>query len=73
MVNFYCNGYDRLYNRNCLIALVSMKSCIMVVCVHWVLTDQNCMQEQIKSRLNSGNACYHSVHSLLSSACCLGT
>jgi glycerol-3-phosphate O-acyltransferase len=25
------------------------------------LTDQNCMQEEIKSRLNSGNTCYHSV------------
>jgi hypothetical protein len=31
------------------------------------LTDQNCMQEEIKSRLNLGNACYHSVQSLLSS------
>jgi hypothetical protein len=31
------------------------------------LTGQNCMQEDIKSRLNSGNACYHSVQSLLSS------
>jgi hypothetical protein len=31
------------------------------------LTDQNCMHEEIESRLNSGNACYHSVHSLLSS------
>jgi hypothetical protein len=31
------------------------------------LTDQNCMQEGIRSRLNSGNACYHSVQSLLSS------
>jgi hypothetical protein len=31
------------------------------------LTDQNCMQEEIKSRLHSGNACYHSVQSLLSS------
>jgi hypothetical protein len=31
------------------------------------LTDQNCMHEEIKSRLNSGNACYHPVHSLLSS------
>jgi hypothetical protein len=31
------------------------------------LTDQKCMQEEIKSRLNSGNACYHSVQSLLSS------
>jgi hypothetical protein len=31
------------------------------------LTDQNFMQEEIKSRLNSGNAFYHSVQSLLSS------
>jgi hypothetical protein len=31
------------------------------------LTDQNCMHEEIKSRLNSGNACYHLVQSLLSS------
>jgi hypothetical protein len=31
------------------------------------LTDQNCMQERIKSRLNSGNASYHSVQSFLSS------
>jgi hypothetical protein len=31
------------------------------------LTDQNGIQEEIKSRLNSGNACYHSVQSLLSS------
>jgi hypothetical protein len=31
------------------------------------LTDQNYMHEEIKSRLNSGNACYHLVQSLLSS------
>jgi hypothetical protein len=31
------------------------------------LTDQNCFHEEIKSRLNSGNACHHSVQSLLSS------
>jgi hypothetical protein len=31
------------------------------------LTDQNHMHEEIKSRLNSVNACYHSVQSLLSS------
>jgi hypothetical protein len=31
------------------------------------LTDQNSIPEEIKSRLNSGNACYHSVQSLLSS------
>jgi hypothetical protein len=31
------------------------------------MKDQNCIQEEIKSTLNSGNACYHSVQSLLSS------
>jgi hypothetical protein len=31
------------------------------------LTDQNCVHEEIKNRLNSRNACYHSVQSLLSS------
>jgi hypothetical protein len=32
-----------------------------------ILTDQSCMHEEIKSRLNSGNACYRSVQSLLPS------
>jgi hypothetical protein len=31
------------------------------------LTDRNCMLEKIRSRLFSGNACYHLVQSLLSS------
>jgi hypothetical protein len=31
------------------------------------LTDQNCIHEEIKSRLNSGNDCYDLVQSLLSS------
>jgi hypothetical protein len=31
------------------------------------VTDQNCLHEEIKSRLNSRNACYRSVQSLLSS------
>jgi hypothetical protein len=31
------------------------------------LTDQNHMHEEVKSRLNLGNASYHSVHSLMSS------
>jgi hypothetical protein len=30
-------------------------------------TNQNLIQEKIKRRLNSGNACYHSVQTLLSS------
>jgi hypothetical protein len=31
------------------------------------VTNKNMIQEEIKRRLNSGNACYHSVQSLLSS------
>jgi hypothetical protein len=30
------------------------------------VTNQSLIQEEIKRRLNSGNVCYHSVHSLLS-------
>jgi hypothetical protein len=30
------------------------------------LTDQSCMHEEIKSKLNSGNACHYLVQSLLS-------
>jgi hypothetical protein len=29
------------------------------------LTNQNSLQQEIKSRLKSGNACYHSVQNLL--------
>jgi len=32
------------------------------------LTNQNSIQEEIKRRLQSGNACYHSVQNLLSSS-----
>jgi len=32
------------------------------------LTNQNSIQEEIKSRLRSGNACYHSAQNLLSSS-----
>jgi hypothetical protein len=31
------------------------------------LTDQNCIHKEIRSRLNSGNACYHAVQNILSS------
>jgi hypothetical protein len=31
------------------------------------LTDQDCIQQEIKNRINSGNACYYSAQSLLSS------
>jgi hypothetical protein len=41
--------------------------CCSVKYLGTTLTDQNRIHEEIKSTLNSGNACYHSVQSLLSS------
>jgi hypothetical protein len=35
--------------------------------LHFNITNRNLIQEEIKKRLNSGNACYHSVQNLLSS------
>jgi hypothetical protein len=32
-----------------------------------IVANQNLIQEEINRRLNSGNACYHSVQNLLSS------
>jgi hypothetical protein len=37
-------------------------------CLGTALTIQNCIHEQIKSRMRSGNACCHLVQSLLSSS-----
>jgi len=37
-------------------------------CMETTLTNQHSIQEEIKSRLKSGNTCYHSVQSLLSSS-----
>jgi hypothetical protein len=31
------------------------------------VTDENCVHEEIKSKLNMGNACYHSFERLLAS------
>jgi hypothetical protein len=36
-------------------------------CLGTTVTNQNLIQEEIKRRLTSGNACYHSVQTLLSS------
>jgi hypothetical protein len=32
------------------------------------ITNKNCIHKKIKSRLNSGNACYHAVQDILSSS-----
>jgi hypothetical protein len=39
----------------------------MLYDVGTTITNQNLIQEEIKRRLNSGNACYHSVQNPLSS------
>ena len=40
----------------------------MFIYLRTILIDQNSIQEEVKSRLKSGNACYHSVQNLLSSS-----
>jgi hypothetical protein len=37
-------------------------------CLGTTVTNQNLIQEKIKRRLNSANACYHSVQNILSSS-----
>jgi hypothetical protein len=53
--------------RSIKIAIRSFEDVAKFKCLGTTLTDQNCMHEGINSRLNSGNACYHSVEILLSS------
>jgi hypothetical protein len=36
------------------------------LCLGTTITNQNLIQEEIKRRLSTGNACYHSVQKLLS-------
>ena len=52
---------------------VTIKRLILDLLKGWkssntTLTNQNSIQEEIKSRLKSGNACYHSVQIILSSS-----
>jgi hypothetical protein len=54
------NHYMKIANR-------CFKNVVHLKYLGKTVKDQNLIQEEIKRRLNSGNACYHSVQSLLSS------
>jgi hypothetical protein len=51
-------------NRNLMIAFENVAK---FQCLGTTETNQNCIQEETKKRLNSGNVCYYSVQNSLSS------
>jgi hypothetical protein len=53
-------------NRDMKIANRSFENVLQLKYLGATVTNQNLIQEEIKRRLNSGNACYHSVQNLLS-------
>jgi hypothetical protein len=54
-------------NRDIKIANRSFENVSQFEYLVTTVTNQNLIQEEIKRRLNSGNACYHSVQNLLCS------
>jgi hypothetical protein len=54
-------------NQNIRLGNKSFKSVATFKSLGMTLTDQNDIHDEIKSGLNSGNACYYSVQNLLSS------
>jgi hypothetical protein len=53
------------HNQNIRLADESFESVAKFMYLGTTLTNQNDIRDEIKSRLNSGNACYHSVQNIL--------
>jgi hypothetical protein len=59
--------YMLVYNWDIQIANISFVNVSQFEYLGMTVTKQNLIQEEIKRRLNSGNACYHSAQNILSS------
>ncbi|PNF30897.1 hypothetical protein B7P43_G05206 [Cryptotermes secundus] len=53
-------------NQNIKIANTTSENVVKCNYLGTIVTNQNLIQEEIKRRLNSGNACCHSIQNLLS-------
>jgi hypothetical protein len=58
---------NSVQNQNIRIANESFENVAKFKHLGTMLTNQNDIRDEVKSRLNSGNACYHSVRNFLSS------
>jgi hypothetical protein len=54
-------------NHNIIIAYKFLENVANFKYVRMTITNQNCIHEEIKNRLNLGSACYHAAHNSPSS------
>jgi hypothetical protein len=58
---------NKQQNQNIKMASRSLENVAKFKYLGMTVTNQNCIHKEVKSRLNLGNACYHSVQNLLPS------